>query len=638
MKEKGSKPHAQAAAAAAVPHPRAQPGEEHVSALVKAIAGFAKRKTEAVVNPKLGSSFVSLGEAYEIYNIYSWESGFGIRYGESSLDSQGSKCMQKFVCACEGKPTKYNNSPLSCECTASIRLLRSTDSGWYVCEHQVGHNHTLSRACKEKLSWRSHTSINKNTRDLIRQLRENNVPVIAEIGAENPQFDDFRNTMETFTKIRVKDPLFNYTFQIDNDCRVTTLLWTSIQNSTHYHSFGDVITFDTTYRSNMYEIPFGLFVGVNNNFETILLGGVLMTDEKVDSFKWVFSQFFQLMGGKQPQTILTDRCGAIEDAIQEVLPSTTHRWCKWQVLGMAKDFLGSHYTKESMFRVEFHRILNDMLTTDEFERAWEMLLQKYGLENHPFLMQIYEVRHKWVKAYFSDTFCAKQTSTQKCESARHLLKEYVPWDCSMELFVKQYEKLRSDQDLEDDFEEKSTSINEVVLRTNLPIEKHASEVYTRAVYELFVQTIYESEPYVVEAVIPNLKYKAWCPNSETREKWSRVEYEVNVREEGEAFMCVCKQFEHTGMLCCHAVKVMVHLGVHEIPRSHIVPRWTVEPLRCWMHRAHPQKDTCWRCRRFALYDKGIKIMRRASRDDRSFEIAMKHMDRMQEIVSQMPDV
>ena len=64
-----------------------------------------------------------------------------------------------------------------------------------------------------------------------------------------------------------------------------------------------------------------------------------------------------------------------------------------------------------------------MLTIDEFERAWEMLLEKYGLESHLFLKQIYEVRHKWVKAYFSDTFCAKQTSTQKSQSAKQFLKE-----------------------------------------------------------------------------------------------------------------------------------------------------------------------------------------------------------------------
>jgi hypothetical protein len=148
----------------------------------------------------------------------------------------------------------------------------------------------------------------------------------------------------------------------------------------------------------------------------------------------------------------------MEDAILEVLPSTSHRWCKWQVLGQAKEFLGSHYTKTSMFRTEFHRILNDMLTTDEFERAWEILLEKYGLENNPFLMQIYKLRHKWVKAYFSDTFCANQTSTPKCETAKHLLKGYVPRDCSMDLFVKQYEELRSDQNPEEDFGEKRTSI------------------------------------------------------------------------------------------------------------------------------------------------------------------------------------
>jgi hypothetical protein len=60
--------------------------------------------------------------------------------------------------------------------------------------------------------------------------------------------------------------------------------------------------------------------------------------------------------------------------------------------------------------------------------------------------------------------------------------------------------------------------NEIVLRTNLPTEEHASQVYTGEVYELSVQTICESEPIVVEAVIANLKYIAPHPNSKTREK------------------------------------------------------------------------------------------------------------------------
>lgn len=63
-----------------------------------------------------------------------------------------------------------------------------------------------------------------------------------------------------------------------------------------------------------------------------------------------------------------------------------------------------------------------------------------------------------------------------------------------------------------------------------------------------------------------MKYIAPHPNSETREKWSGEEYGVNVREEGEAFMCMCKKQE---MLCCHVVKVMIHLGVCEISRLHV---------------------------------------------------------------------
>lgn len=40
---------------------------------------YAEKKTETVIVPAVGSNFDSLGEAYDYYNLYSWETGFGIR-------------------------------------------------------------------------------------------------------------------------------------------------------------------------------------------------------------------------------------------------------------------------------------------------------------------------------------------------------------------------------------------------------------------------------------------------------------------------------------------------------------------------------------------------------------------------------
>ena len=311
------------------------------------------------------------------------------------------------------------------------------------------------------MHWKSHRHIDRYTKDLVKQLRDNNVSlgkVFSIVGsffgaAENVPFTkrslktlcrklnkeqsdlDAVKTMNMLADMKVDDPEFNYTVQVGEESRIRTLMWVTSRGCDQYRYSGDAITFDTTYRTNLYDMPFGLFVGVNNHFQSIKFGGAMMRDEKEETFKWIFREFVCMVGGKHPQTILTDQARSMELAIEAELPNTVHRWCKWHVLKKAKKSMGVLWSKNSDFKLEFHKLVHHMITKEEFEAGWDQMLEKYSLRKHPFLTQIYEVRHKWAKSYFRGVFCARMTSTQRSESANHLLKGYVPPGCPMHNFL-----------------------------------------------------------------------------------------------------------------------------------------------------------------------------------------------------------
>jgi len=143
---------------------------------------------------------------------------------------------------------------------------------------------------------------------------------------------DAQTLMEYLDNKQVQDPSFYYVVQFDKeDGRICNFFWAYGQAIADYACFGDVMRVDTTFQTNKPEMPFAPILGTNHHRQTIIFGAALLFDESANSFVWVFRNFLKAMSGKQPVTIFTDQCAAMEKAIKLVFPNASHRLCLWHI-------------------------------------------------------------------------------------------------------------------------------------------------------------------------------------------------------------------------------------------------------------------------------------------------------------------
>ncbi|KAL6604000.1 hypothetical protein ACP70R_044361 [Stipagrostis hirtigluma subsp. patula] len=302
-----------------------------VGSIEMALLDAATNSRQNIFDPSVGTEFDSAEEAYAFYNLYSWEQGFGIRYGRSCCNLKGFKSRIDIVCSCYGVDHRPNRATVRTGCTAMIRLHRTDDDGWYISRFDKIHNHAMSVGCAEKRQWRSHSNIDPITRDLIKNLRMNNVSitkvwsiisynhgssystpfrkqdvrsVCANIARESIEAD-MQKTLKIFGDMRQRDRSFIYEVDVDDRGLMRSLFWCNSQSQLLYNAFGDAVTFDTTYRTNLYNMPFGIFVGVNNHFQSVIFGGIFFREETIEAFSWAFTTFIRAMGGKLPTVFLT---------------------------------------------------------------------------------------------------------------------------------------------------------------------------------------------------------------------------------------------------------------------------------------------------------------------------------------------
>nr|GEV16419.1 hypothetical protein [Tanacetum cinerariifolium] len=84
----------------------------------------------------------------------------------------------------------------------------------------------------------------------------------------------------------------------------------------NYKEFGDIISFDTTFRTNKYDMVFVPFTRIDNHKKCATVGSGLLLKEDTEAYTWLLRSFMTAHE-KQPTMIVTDQDGAMKLAIEE---------------------------------------------------------------------------------------------------------------------------------------------------------------------------------------------------------------------------------------------------------------------------------------------------------------------------------
>ena len=182
---------------------------------------------------------------------------------------------------------------------------------------------------------------------------------------------------------------------IDGEGHLKHLFWSDTQSRLDYEAFGDVVVFDSTYRTNRYNLPFVPFVGLNHHRSTVVFGCGILSNETFEAYEWLLQTFLTAMGQKHPISVITDGDLAMQKAIRTVFPNSNHKLCTWHI---EQNILRNLHN--SKIAEEFRLFVYDRCSILEIERKWDEFMERNRISNeHTSVYQMYQMRHLWCAAY-----------------------------------------------------------------------------------------------------------------------------------------------------------------------------------------------------------------------------------------------
>ncbi|KMZ65039.1 hypothetical protein ZOSMA_33G00700 [Zostera marina] len=231
--------------------------------------------------------------------------------------------MKRLLCSKQGSPslilppsntTRRKNDISRCGCQTSIKFKRIDRSDQWVTDTiNLDHNHPLTTPSKVRYLL-INRSLSQTSRLLFASLGEVNVPVSQQTAYFSHQLGgvqnmgcttldinnmvrddriDFKNydvdlIVEEFELKKSENKDFFYNLVKDDEGRMKHLFLADSTMIENDKLFGDSVTFDTTYKTNVYSMMFDMFCGVNYHWKTTISGSAF-SRYFINTFIYTFS-------------------------------------------------------------------------------------------------------------------------------------------------------------------------------------------------------------------------------------------------------------------------------------------------------------------------------------------------------------
>nr|KAJ0216170.1 hypothetical protein LSAT_V11C300114480 [Lactuca sativa] len=446
--------------------------------------------------PFKGLIFKSLKLAIKMYSEYVEIGGFDVRLStQSRFDNKIIK-KKHVICNRGGKQKKKSCDTLG---TSGVKRKRNLNSRAIGCQAKIIfksvygtpdykvfqfdelHNHPLEKRSDLKkarqMSYSEKEFIVRSSTSKIGPTMAHKLRASLRGGYEfvNPKVVDYKNLRRDINRVigykdaqmivntmndrRAHYPNYSFEFNCQDDV-LDCMFWADEMEKAYYAEFGDVISFDATFRTNKYRMVFVSFTAIDHHKKSVTVGSGLLSNESIESYSWLLKAFLKTHG-KEPTLVLTDQDAAIKQAVENI----------------SDDLLTN-----TDFRKRFSKLVWDInMKPDVFEVKWGLLVKEFNLEDTRWFKDMFTIRDSWIPGYFSDIpMCGLMKTTSRSESMNSFFNTYSESGNLLLNFMMNYDTVIQKQRNTQRAFDRASKKASYKMQTPREIELQASKVEIKA--------------------------------------------------------------------------------------------------------------------------------------------------------------